>query len=203
MTSKVNMKEKALELHQLHFGTFGRLKETPADQMAGEEKEAFDLIAGARGMVPGPYKIWVRNLRLAQVMVPLGKHYQAESTLSKAEIEIAVLLTTGRWMASYPSYEHEWISQVLGGLSAETASALVAGLHTTFDDARQQVIYDITSALLAPRIIPVQLYERAVGALGHDGLTDLIAFIGYFTTVSLTLRAYDVPAVAIGLNDRR
>ncbi|OYV00550.1 MAG: carboxymuconolactone decarboxylase [Burkholderiales bacterium PBB5] len=192
----------AKKLHESHFGTFGRFKESPLDRMSDDERQAYDLVSGARGMVPGPYKIWVRNLKLTQVMVHMGNHYQAQHTLSKAEIEIAVLLTNGRWMAAYASYEHEWMAELLGGLPAAKVQALVAGLPTSFDDERQQVIYEISSALLAPRIVPVGLYQRAVDRLGHDGLTDLIAFIGYFTTVSLTLRAYDVPANAIGLHDR-
>ncbi|MBA5686155.1 carboxymuconolactone decarboxylase [Duganella sp. LX47W] len=192
----------AQKLRASHFGTFGRFKEHPAEQMTGEEKVAYELVKGARGMVPGPYKIWLRNLKLTEVMLRMGVHYQDQSTLSKAEIEIAVNLTAGKWMAVYPSYEHEWMAEYLGGLPAEKVQALIAGLPTSFDDARQQMIYNITQALLAPRLIPVGLHQRAVEILGHDGLTDLIAFIGYFTTVSLTLRAYDVPADAVGLDDR-
>lgn len=192
----------AQKLHASHFGTFGRFQERAPGEMAGEERQAYDLVKSSRGMVPGPYKIWLRNLKLTEVMLRMGLHYQDQSALSKAEIEIAVNLTAARWMASYASYEHEWMAELLGGLPADKVGALIAGLPVSFDDARQQVIYDITNALLAPRLIPYALYRRAVDTLGDDGLTDLIAFIGYFTTVSLTLRAYDVPANAIGLDDR-
>jgi len=48
-------------------------------------------------------------------------------------------------------------------------------------------------------VIPRGLYQRAIDVLGDAGLTDAIAIIGYFTTVSLTLRAYDVPSNAVGL----
>ena len=192
----------AHKLRQSHFGTFGRFKETLPEQMAGDERKAYDLVKSARSMVPGPYKIWVRNLKLAEAMLPMGRHYQDQSSLSKAEIEIAVNLTAGKWMASYASYEHEWMAELVGGLPAEKVQALIAGLPTSFEDARQQVIYEVASALLAPRLIPMGMYKKAVDTLGDDGLTDLIAFIGYFTTVSLTLRAYDVPADAVGLDDR-
>jgi 4-carboxymuconolactone decarboxylase len=61
------------------------------------------------------------------------------------------------------------------------------------------VVYDVTSALLAPRVVPTGLYRRAVSLLGDQGLTDLTVLIGYFTCVSLSLCAYDVPANATGL----
>jgi 4-carboxymuconolactone decarboxylase len=35
--------------------------------------------------------------------------------------------------------------------------------------------------------------------LGDAGLTDLTVLIGYFTSISMTLAAYDVPSNAIGL----
>jgi 4-carboxymuconolactone decarboxylase len=40
------------------------------------------------------------------------------------------------------------------------------------------------------------LYDRAVKALGHIGATDVIILIGYYTSVSMTLAFYDVPAEA-------
>jgi 4-carboxymuconolactone decarboxylase len=84
-------------------------------------------------------------------------------------------------------------------LPPEKVEALIAGLPTSFEDPRQQVVYDITSALIAPRVVPTGLYRRAVKLLGHAGLTDLTVLIGYFTCVSLSLRAYDVPSSAVGL----
>jgi 4-carboxymuconolactone decarboxylase len=43
------------------------------------------------------------------------------------------------------------------------------------------------------------LYDRAVAALGHEGITDVICLMGHYTSVSMTLAFYDVPAGAQGL----
>ena len=40
---------------------------------------------------------------------------------------------------------------------------------------------------------------RAVEALGHVGITDVICLMGYYTMVAMTLAFYDVPADAEGL----
>ena len=61
------------------------------------------------------------------------------------------------------------------------------------------MVYEVTFALLAPRVVPTGLYRRAISLLGDAGLTDLTVLIGYFTCVSLSLRAYDVPSSATGL----
>jgi 4-carboxymuconolactone decarboxylase len=181
------------------FGTFGRYKELLIDEMTPEQKKAFDFTIKERGQIPGPYKIWLQNPKLIEIMVPLGAYYQGGSSLSKAEIEIATNLTNAHWLAGYSNYEHEIIGEKDGGLPPEKVEALIAGLPTSFDDPRQQVVYDVTSALLAPRVVPTGLYRRAVSLLGDQGLTDLTVLIGYFTCVSLSLCAYDVPANATGL----
>ena len=43
------------------------------------------------------------------------------------------------------------------------------------------------------------LYDRAIKALGHVGITDVICLMGFYTSVSMTLAFYDVPAGAEGL----
>lgn len=181
------------------FGTFGRYTELSLADMSGDQRKAYDTTVAARGQVPGPYKIWLENPALIEVMVPLGAHYQGRSSLTKAEIEIATNLINAKWLAAYSNYEHEMIAEKEGGLPAEKVQALIAGLPTSFDDGRQQVVYEVASALIAPRIVPTGLYRRALELIGHAGLTDLTVLLGYFTCVSLTLRAYDVPSDATGL----
>ena len=158
------------------FGTFGRYTELSLDEMTADQKRVYEFTVKQRGEVPGPYKIWLQNPKLIEVMVPLGAYYQGHSSLSKAEIEIATNLTNAKWLAGYSNYEHEIIAERDGGLPPEKVEALIA-----------------------PRVVPTGLYRRAVELLGHPGLTDLTVLIGYFTSVSLTLAAYDVPSSAIGL----
>ena len=181
------------------FGTFGRYKELPFDEMTSEQKAAYDYTMKLRGQVPGPHKIWVSNPKLNEAIVPVGAHYQGRSTLSKAEIEIATNLVNARWLAAYSNYEHEMIAEKQGGLPPEKVQALISGLPTSFEDPRQQVVYEIASALVTPRIIPKGLYDRGLGLLGDQGLTDLTMLLGWFTGVSFTLMLYDVPSDAVGL----
>src|ERR1700727_585512 len=181
------------------FGTWGRYKEIPLDKMTPDQKRIYQFTMKERGEVPGPYKIWLQNPKLMEVMVPLGAYYQSHSTLSKAEIVISTKLTNAKCLAGYSNYEHEIIAERDGCLPPEKVEALIAGLPTSFEDPRQQVVYQITSTLIAPRVVPTGLYRRAVELLGHAGLTDLTVLIGYFTCVSISLMAYDVPASAIGL----
>ncbi|WP_329261153.1 hypothetical protein OG417_25760 [Actinoallomurus sp. NBC_01490] len=182
------------------FGTFGRFTETPVDRMPPDMKAAYEFTRELRGLVPGPHKIWLANPRLSRTIVPTGAYYQTESTLTKAEIEIATNLVCGRWGAAYAGYEHEKIGEKAGGLRPEAIQALIAGLPTSFEDPRQQVVYELTCALIAARVVPAGLFRRAQELLGDAGIVDLTVLLGWFTAVSLTLAAFDVPSNAVGLD---
>ena len=181
------------------FGTFGRYHEVPVGEMPPEMRNAYDTTMGLRGQVPGPHKIWLANPAMSNTFVPVGAYYQTRSTLTKAEIEIATNLVNGRWRAAYSNYEHEKIAEGAGGLPADKVEALIAGLPASFDEPRQQVVYELASALVAPRVVPMGLYRRAKALLGDAGIVDVTMLLGWFTGVSLTLAAFDVPANAIGL----
>jgi 4-carboxymuconolactone decarboxylase len=181
------------------FGTFGRFEETSVGEMPVAMKEAYDFTMKLRGLVPGPHKIWLANPELSKTVVPIGAYYQKRSTLTKPEIEIATNLVNGRWLAAYSNYEHEIIGEAAGGLPPEKVEALIAGLPTSFDDPRQQVVYELASTLIAPRVVPKGLYRRAKALLGDAGIVDVTMLLGWFTGVSLTLMAFDVPSNAIGL----
>jgi 4-carboxymuconolactone decarboxylase len=182
------------------FGTFGRYQETSVDQMDPEMKAAYDFTTKLRGFVPGPHKIWLANPKLSQTIVPTGAYFQTESTLTKAEIEIATNLINGKWRSAYGNYEHEVIGHFAGGLASEKVQALIIGLPTSFEDPREQVVYELTTALISSRVVPLGLYRRANELLGDAGIVDVTVLLGWFTAVSLTLCAFDVPANAVGLD---
>ena len=182
------------------FGTFGRFVETPIDQMDHATRKAYDFTLNLRGLVPGPHKIWLANPRLLETIAPTGAYFQKESTLTKAEIEIATCVVTGYWKAAYANYEHERIAESLGGLEPQKVEDLIAGLPVAFDNPRQQIVYELASTLAASRVLPTGIFRRAQELLGDAGIVDVTVLMGWFSAVSLTLMAYDVPSNAVGLD---
>ena len=167
--------------------------------MSPEMRDAYDFTMKLRGQVSGPHKIWLANPKLSKTIVPTGKYYQTESSLTKAEIEIATNVINGRWLAVYSNFEHEMIGEEQGHLPPERVQALIAGLPTSFEDPRQQIVYELASALAAPRVVPTGMYQRARDLLGDGGIVDVTVLMGWFTAVSLTLMTFDVPSNAVGL----
>ena len=184
--------------------TFGRYIEIPLDEMSAEQRSGYDRIIRDRGMCPGPYKVWLENPAAMQLMVPLGVYYRSGSNLSEAEREIAVVLVLAKWGAAFPISEHEWIAEGTGGYSkagipADKVERMIVGLPVSFEDSRQQLVYEVATALINSRYVPKGLYDRAVQEVGNNGITDLAIIMGYFTMVAFTLMFHDVPSFAEGL----
>jgi 4-carboxymuconolactone decarboxylase len=180
--------------------TFGRYAEIPFDRMTPEQQEGYRfLVDGPRGRLPGPYKVWVHNPQLVHAAAPLGQHFTpGQSSLSEREREIAVVVITSKWHSAYPSNAHEKRGKEVG-LPDAAVEAIIAGLPTSFDDKREQVVSEMAKCLSEARWVSKGLYDRAVEALGHVGITDVICLMGHYTSVSMTLAFYDVPAGAQGM----
>jgi 4-carboxymuconolactone decarboxylase len=179
--------------------TFGRYAEIPYDEMTPEQQEGYRSLIETRGRLPGPTKIWVHNPKLAKAAGPLGAHFHPGGySLSEREREIAVCIINSKWHSAYPTGAHERRGKEVG-LPAATVEALVAGLPAAFSDEREEVVYEMAMCLSQARWVAKGLYDRAVKALGHVGITDVICLMGYYTMVSMTLAFYDVPAGAAGM----
>ncbi len=178
------------------FGTFGRYRETPVAGMPDDMKDAYDFTKALRGVVPGPHRIWLANPTLSKTIVPTGEYYQKQSTLTKAEIEIVTNLVNARWLSAYASYEHEKIGEAQGHLDPAKVQRLIAGLPVSFDDPREDIVYQVAYALVQPRPVSLGLYRNARERIGDAGLVDVTVLIGWFTMVCMTLAAFDVPADA-------
>ena len=179
--------------------TFGRYAEIPYDEMTPEQQEAYRSVTEMRGPLGGPNKIWVHNPKLAKVAAALGGHFrQGNYSLTEREREIAVIVINSKWRSAYPTAAHERRGKEVG-LPADKVEAMLSGLPTSFDDRREQVVYEMAICLSNARWVPKGLYDRAVEALGHIGITDVITLMGHYTSVSMTLAFYDVPAGAPGM----
>jgi 4-carboxymuconolactone decarboxylase len=178
--------------------TFGRYAEIPYDKMSPEQQQAYKGLIETRGRLPGPNKIYVHNPKLANVMGPLGAYFRTGYSLSEREREIAVVIINSKFHSAYPTNAHERAGKA-AGLPADKVEAMLSGIPTSFSDEREQVVYEMANCLANSRWAPKGLYDRAVKALGHVGITDVITLMGYYTSVSMTLAFYDVPAGAPGI----
>ena len=180
----------------------------PADTTSAQ-KEVIDAIAGGargrgrplaslldeRGGLAGPFNAWVHRPDLGIVVQRLGERLRFHGSLSGAAREIAILVVGAKWMAEYEWWAHVRVGR-REGVSDETIDAIHRGERPVLADPVEQVAYDFTAALLETGRVDSALYDATRAHLGDGGLVELVTLAGFYSLVSFTLNAFDVPLPA-------
>lgn len=168
---------------------------TPPDftSLTPEQKRVHDMIAsGPRGRVRGPLALWLHRPELAEAAQALGAYCRYGSSLAPHLSELAILTMAVAWKAEFEWFAHAPIA-LSAGLSSELIEALRTGRTHAFADEEEEVVHDVTRSLACDRTLPDDLYDRALSVLGPERLVDLVGICGYYTLISMTLVAFDVP----------
>jgi 4-carboxymuconolactone decarboxylase len=106
--------------------------------------------------------------------------------------ELAILITGRHWRAKFEFYAHAQLARKVG-LEEPIIQALAAGKRPDFENRDDAIVYELCTEMLNTRHISDATYQRALDALGMQTLVDLIAIIGYYCMVSITLNAFEAP----------
>ena len=177
----------------------------PADANSAQ-REVIDAIAGGargrdrpldslldeRGGLAGPFNAWVHRPDLGIVVQSLGERLRFQGNLPGAAREIAILTVGARWMAEYEWWAHVRVGR-REGVSDETIDAIHRGERPLLTDPVEQAAHDFTATLLETGRVDPALYDATRAHLGDGGLVELVTLAGYYTLVSFTLNAFEVP----------
>lgn len=175
--------------------TSSRLPALDDGLLDDERREVIQEVVGDRGRLPTPYRVWISSPELARRMHPLGQFLARQTSLSKPEVEIAILAAARRWGGGYVLAVHAREARE-AGLGEEVVSAITGGNAAEPADVRQRAVADMMAALCGDGVPPEAVFDAAIRALGHDGVAEAIAVAGYFTAVALVMKMYAVPPPA-------
>ena len=86
------------------------------------------------------------------------------------------------------------VRRVPGGLfSGWVHESLRIGETPVFADERERTAHEIASQLLVNHRLSDELYAKGERVLGQTRLIELVATVGYYSLVSLTLNTFEVP----------
>ena len=165
------------------------------DAIAGGDRgrgRSLDSLLDDRGGLAGPFNAWVHRPDLGIVVQSLGERLRFHGTLPGAAREIAILTVGAKWMAEYEWWAHCRIGR-REGVSDETIDAIRRGERPQLADPVEQAAHDVTAALLESGRVDSETYDSARTHFGDEGLVELVTLAGYYTLVSFTLNAFEVP----------
>ena len=96
------------------------------------------------------------------------------------------------WTAEYEYFAHARLARK-AGLEDAIIGAIAARKRPAFAQAHDEIVYDVCHELFETHRLSDGTYRRAVEAFGLPSVVELVATIGYYSLVSLTLNAFEVP----------
>jgi len=163
------------------------------ETMTPEQRRAYDeIVAGPRQRVVGPLGAALHQPELARVWAKFGEYLRFGTTVAPRWRELAILVTSRRWNSQVEWHIHAEAA-LRAGLPQSIVDAIRHAEPPTFEDPTDALVYEYARVMQMTGQVPEDLYAKALEQFQAVGVVELTAVIGYYTLVSMTLNAHDIP----------
>ena len=164
--------------------------------LAPIEEEAWPpLIEHLKGGFAGRlniYRVMAHDAPLLKAWAALRDHVVLQSALTPAQRELVILRVGFRWRAAY-----EWAHHVSrareAGVQDERIAAACEPVESLRDDNPDKPFIAAVDRLLAKGNLDRASLALLVPLVGKEGVIDLMATVGMYTTLAFLAKSFEVP----------
>jgi alkylhydroperoxidase family enzyme len=165
------------------------------DRIAGGPRaqgpRAFDL-ADEHGRLHGPFNALLISPEVGSAVQELGAAIRFKSGFTPRAREIAILEMAVLRSSSFEWYAHERVGKQAGLSDAELAALRDGEPAPTFSPT-EALVRATVQTLVRDRDLDDTQFTAIAEALGERVLMDLIALVGYYDLLALSLRVWRTP----------
>lgn len=162
-------------------------------EMDPEQRALHDaVVSGPRGEMIGPLRAAIHSPELARAWSSLGEFLRFRTCLPRRLNELAITVTGRRWTSQVEWWVHARAC-VAAGVGQEVVDAIGALRTPRFGDPADLEVYEFARLLQQTGRVPAAVHAAVAGRWGTRGVVELTAVIGYYTMVSMTLNAHQLP----------
>ena len=158
------------------------------DQVAVAEA----IKSGPRGEVIGPLRVWLTNPGLASRAQQLGQYARYDSLLPEYLSELAILVTGRYWSSGFEWAHHAPIA-IRAGHSEAVVRDISMARRPEFSNDAARAVFEFAVELHRDKRVSDETYAAAERLLGIEKCVDLVGVCGYYTLISMTINAFEVP----------
>jgi 4-carboxymuconolactone decarboxylase len=153
-------------------------------------------LTDADGRLQGPFNAMLLSPTLGRALQELGAAVRYRTCLTDRIRETSILVVAQVWDSAFERHAHERVGAAAGLTRAELL-ALREGRDPGLSDPAEHAAWTFTRALAGRcGALDEREYDKARAALGERALFELSTLVGYYSTLALQLRLFDVPAPA-------
>lgn len=168
-----------------------RLPVLTDEDMEPRQRELAARIAGRRGAVRGPFRVWLHSPEMCERAESLGAFARFDCSLPKHLRELTLLMAARNWDAQYSWNAH--VDQAIeAGVPEAAVKAVAENREAVFEDEADQAFYQFCREVLVEHFVRDETFARALGHFGPKGLVDTIGALGNFTMLGMCLNTFQV-----------
>ncbi|MGY4929245.1 carboxymuconolactone decarboxylase family protein [Streptomyces sp. 900105755] len=159
--------------------------------MNPRQRELAARIAGRRGAVRGPFRVWLHSPEMCERAESLGAFARFDCSLPKHLRELTLLMAARSWDAEY-SWNAHVRQAVEAGIPEAAVAAIAEKREAAFEDEADQAFYQFCREVLEEHFVTDATFARALAHFGPRGLVDTIGALGNFTMLGMCLNTFQV-----------
>lgn len=149
------------------------------------------VAAGPRGRLIEPFIPLLRAPELMTRLQLVGEYLRFDSGLQAHLTELVILLVARRWDQDYEWGHHVPLARA-ARLDEDVIAAIRDGEDVTGpDDVR--AVWRFVAELADRHALSDETFDAAMHAVGDTGVVEVIATVGYYTTLAMTMNAACTP----------
>lgn len=168
-----------------------RLPLPDVNRLNEDQQVVYLSIMATRGNLSGPFLAWMHSPELASHAEKLGAFCRYQTVFEPVESELLILVVAAHFRCVGEQQIHEPIAEQ-AGLSAGHIADIRERRPVRLVSARLTLIHAIAEELLESNRIGDRLYDEGLRGLGTQGMVELVAIVGYYSLVAMTLNAFDM-----------
>lgn len=180
-------------MHEASTAAPDRLPPLPPEQLTPDQQAAVVRISnGPRGALVGPFVPLLRSPELMTRLQLVGEYLRFGSALDDDLRELVILSVARWWDNDFEWGFHHPIALEMG-LPSEVIDDV--GHHRRPASARPAAaaVWDLVEELQATRQVADPTYAAALALVGEQGVVEVVATVGYYTTLAMTMNVARTP----------
>jgi 4-carboxymuconolactone decarboxylase len=161
------------------------------DQLSPEQKAYVESLQkpprnNTTALKNPPFKVYLRSPELAGKLEAVSDYVRWGTGLAPRLTELAILITARQWSNQWIWRGH-YRAAVRGGLDPSVGADIAAGKRPEKMKEDETILYNYATEMYRDKAVSDATYAAAQKQFGEKGLIDLVATMGYYDTVAMTL----------------
>jgi 4-carboxymuconolactone decarboxylase len=133
-----------------------------------------------------PFRVYMRSPELAVKLEAVSDYVRWGTGQQPRLTELAIMITARQWSSQWIWRGH-YRAAVRGGLDPSVGADIAVGKRPEKMKEDETILYNYAMEMYRDKAVSDATYAAAVREFGEKGLIDLVATMGYYDTVAMTL----------------